>query len=347
MDPTNSKFTVDDFDYDLPKELIACQPCENRDASQLLVISRSSDEFIDQTFSQITSWIRPGDMLVLNDTKVFPARLFGQKESGGKVEILAERILDDGSVKVQLKANRTLKQGANIKINEYVNAEVIGRDEEFFVIKFISNLSAIEVFEQFGHIPLPPYIEREDERQDRDRYQTVYADKSGAVAAPTAGLHFTKELLNQLRNNGVFIETITLHVGAGTFKPVKVSDPQQHKMHSEFAHVSESNCEKILNIKRAGGRIIAVGTTCVRALETAAQSGILKSYEGETDIFIFPGFVFNVVDALITNFHLPRSTLLMLVSALAGKNKIQFAYQHAIKHQYRFYSYGDAMLIHP
>ena len=347
MDPTVSTFTVDDFDYELPKELIAYQPCENRDASRLLVVSRSSDEIIDQTFSQITSWLNPGDVLVLNDTKVFPARLFGQKESGGKVEILAERVLEDGIVKVQLKANRTLKQGAIIKINDDVEAEVIDRDGEFFLIRFVSQFSAIEIFQQFGHIPLPPYIERENEGQDRDRYQTVYADKLGAVAAPTAGLHFTEELLGQLKKDGVMIETITLHVGAGTFKPVKVHDPKQHKMHSELAYVSASTCENIVNAKRVGGRVFAVGTTCVRALETAAQHGELQDYEGETDIFIYPGFKFNVVDALITNFHLPRSTLLMLVSALAGRDKILSAYQHAINHQYRFFSYGDAMLIHP
>ena len=347
MNSDNSKFTVDDFDYHLPKELIAFEPCEKRDSSQLLVVSQSSDTFVDQTFSQLSSWMKEGDLLVLNDTKVFPARLFGKKDSGGKVEILAERLLDDNLVKVQLKSNRTLKRGANIMINEEVMAEVHGRDEEFFIVKFISSLSALEIFEKFGHIPLPPYIDRNDESHDRDRYQTVYANKTGAVAAPTAGLHFTEALLQELRDKGVLVETITLHVGAGTFKPVKVSDPTQHKMHAEYAQVSRSICEKIQNVKRLGGRVFAVGTTCVRALETAAQNGSISSYEGETDIFIYPGFTFNVVDALITNFHLPRSTLLMLVSALAGKDKIQSAYQYAINHQYRFYSYGDAMLIHP
>ncbi len=347
MDSTHSKFTVDDFDYDLPKELIAYEPCENRDSSQLLVVSQSSENFIDQTFADVKSWLKSGDLLVLNDTKVFPARLFGKKDSGGKVEILAERVLANNQVKVQLKSNRTLKQGALIHISKDVEAKVCDREEEFFIIEFISHLTALEIFEKYGHIPLPPYIDREDECHDRDRYQTVYANKTGAVAAPTAGLHFTENLLKEIENHGVFVETITLHVGAGTFKPVKVSDPAHHKMHSEYAHVSQSICDKILDVKQSGGRVFAVGTTCVRALETAAKDGSLESYEGDTDIFIYPGFTFNVVDALITNFHLPRSTLLMLVSALAGKDKIQSAYQYAIKHQYRFYSYGDAMLIHP
>ena len=339
------QFTVEDFDYDLPKELIAFEPCENRDSSRLLVVSRSDTTFIEQTFSQLTSWIKPGDLLVLNDTKVFPARLKGYKDSGGKVEILAERMLPGDMVKVHMKSNRTPKNGSIIRINEKVSAKVCDRDEEFFLIKFISSLSALEIFEKYGHIPLPPYIDREDESQDRDRYQTVYANHTGAVAAPTAGLHFTEDLLEKLRKHGVMIETITLHVGAGTFKPVKVNDPAQHKMHSEYAHVSEEICENIQQVKQQGGRVFAVGTTCVRALETAAESGTLNQYEGDTDIFIYPGFTFNVVDALITNFHLPRSTLLMLVSALAGHATIKQAYQYAIEHKYRFYSYGDAMLI--
>ncbi len=347
MDSVNSNFTVDDFNYDLPKELIASEPSKDRDASQLLVISRTDEGMEDQIFSDINNWLRPGDLLILNDTKVFPARLLGVKESGGKVEVLAERLLPDGLVKAQVKSNRTLKQGTKILFEEDVSAIVCGREEEFFILEFFSKLSPLAIFERYGHVPLPPYIDREDCNKDKERYQTVYADKIGAVAAPTAGLHFTKELLDELKSQGVMIESITLHVGAGTFKPVKVDDPSQHKMHEEFVYVSQQVCEKIAETKKNGGRIIAVGTTCVRALESAALSGELNSFEGETDIFIYPGFKFNVIDALITNFHLPRSTLLMLVSAFAGKEKIHSAYSHAIRNRYRFFSYGDAMFITP
>ena len=345
MKPDLTKFTIDDFDYDLPKELIALEPAHNRDASRLLVVSRSGDEFVDKTFSEIESYLQAGDLLILNDTKVFPARLLASKQGGGRIEILAERILPGGLVKVQLKSNRTPKQGTLILVNGDLKAEVCGRDEEFFLIKFLSEMPVLEIFERYGHIPLPPYIEREDNSHDVSRYQTIYADKPGAVAAPTAGLHFTNELLSRLKTRGICVETITLHVGAGTFKPVKVEDPTQHRMHAEFADVSRQACEKINQTKQAGGRVVAVGTTCVRALESAASSGELKPFAGETDIFIYPGFEFKVVDALVTNFHLPRSTLLMLISALAGYEKIQRAYQHAIDHGYRFYSYGDAMFI--
>jgi len=345
MKQNTAKYTTGDFDYDLPKELIALEPSSNRDSSRLLVVQRSIDEFEDRHFSNIKDYLRPGDLLILNDTKVFPARLFANKQSGGKVEILAERILDDGFVKAQLKSNRTPKEGSLLNINENISAKVCARDEEFFILNFIADQPVMEIFQQYGHIPLPPYIEREDTTSDISRYQTVYADKLGAVAAPTAGLHFTQELLGELRKQDISVETITLHVGAGTFKPVKVDDPSQHQMHSEFAHVSQSVCDKIDKTKKQGGRIIAVGTTCVRALESAALAGGLKTFTGDTNIFIYPGFEFKVVDALITNFHLPRSTLLMLISALAGCEKIQRAYKHAIDQRYRFYSYGDAMII--
>jgi S-adenosylmethionine:tRNA ribosyltransferase-isomerase len=340
-----AKFTTDDFDYDLPKELIASEPATHRDGSRLLMVSRSQDLFEDKHFSDIVDYLQPGDLLVLNDTKVFPARLFASKQTGGKVEILAERLLEEGRFKAQIKSNRTPKEGSVLNLHEDLNVQICGRDEEFFILKFVSDLPVMEIFQRYGHIPLPPYIEREDTNSDVSRYQTVYADALGAVAAPTAGLHFTQDLLDKIKQRGIEISTITLHVGAGTFKPVKVADPSQHQMHSEFAHVSQSVCNKIKQTKQHGGRVVAVGTTCVRALESAALASGLKTFTGETDIFIYPGFEFRVVDALITNFHLPRSTLLMLISALAGGEKIQRAYQHAIDQRYRFYSYGDAMMI--
>ncbi|MDW3096386.1 MAG: tRNA preQ1(34) S-adenosylmethionine ribosyltransferase-isomerase QueA [Gammaproteobacteria bacterium] len=339
------EFTTDDFDYDLPNELIALQPAPNRDSSRLLIVSKCEDQFVDKCFADIQDYLQSGDLLVLNDTKVFPARLFANKQSGGKVEILAERILDDGLVKAQLKSNRTPKEGSLLNIDEDISIQVCRRDEEFFILEILSELPSIEIFQRYGHMPLPPYIEREDTDNDKSRYQTVYANKLGAVAAPTAGLHFTQVLLDNLKQQQIDTATITLHVGAGTFKPVKVEDPSQHQMHSEFAHVPQSVCDKIQQTKNNGGRVIAVGTTCVRALESAALNGVLKAFTGDTDIFIYPGFEFKVVDALITNFHLPRSTLLMLISALAGHEKIQSAYQHAINKRYRFYSYGDAMFI--
>ncbi len=345
MKHPSSQLSLDDFDYELPRELIAHEPTSQRDASRLLVVTRSQQELIDKTFSQVTEFLQAGDLLILNDTKVFPARLFASKESGGKIEILAERVFDDGIVKVQLKSNRTPKLDSLLIVNDELSAQIIGREGDFFLLKFLSELSALEIFEKYGHVPLPPYIEREDNLQDKSRYQTVYAQKPGAVAAPTAGLHFTETLLQNLSKQGVGVDYITLHVGAGTFKPVQVNNPQQHKMHAEFTQVSAQTCARVMQAKQQGGRIIAVGTTCVRALESAANKRTFSEYIGETDIFIYPGFEFKVVDGLITNFHLPRSTLLMLVSALAGCEKIKRAYRHAIEKRYRFYSYGDAMMI--
>ena len=339
------KFCINDFDYELPKQLIAFEPTKKRDHSRLLVVSKSNSELFDRKFVDISQYLCPGDLLVLNDTKVFPARLFGYKQSGGKVEILAERVLSDETIKVQLKSNRTPKIGSTLIINNELSAKIKDRQGEFFVLQFSQRGPALKVFEQYGHVPLPPYIAREERIEDRTRYQTVYAKNMGAVAAPTAGLHFTRELLDELKAQGVSVCAITLHVGAGTFKPVKVQDPSRHKMHSEYISISSQVCDKIMQVKSHGGRVIAVGTTCVRALESAALNGDLKSFAGDTDIFIYPGFKFNVVDALITNFHLPRSTLLMLVSAFGGHANIMRAYQHAVQNEYRFYSYGDAMLI--
>ena len=341
----SKQYSTDDFDYSLPIELIANQPAELRDQSRLLVLNRRSGKIEDRIFLNIEDYLNEGDLLILNDTRVFPARLFANKESGGKIEILAERVLSSHQIKVQLKSNRTPQTGTKIIINEDVCAQVEDREDEFFILNFESSMPVLEIFERFGHVPLPPYIERDDHTEDTDRYQTVFADKTGAVAAPTAGLHFTVDLLARLKIKGINITKITLHVGAGTFKPVKVDDPSQHKMHSEYTEVSQDVCDLIVATKAAGKQITAVGTTCVRALESAAISGQLQPLVGETDIFIYPGFKFKVVDNLITNFHLPKSTLMMLVSALAGYENIMQAYQHAIDHKYRFYSYGDAMLI--
>lgn len=345
MNTKTHLYNLQDYDFDLPKELIANTPLECRHDSKLLVVSKTNGDLHDESFSALKNLLRAGDLLVLNDTKVFPARLYAQKESGGKVEILAERILDDRCIKVQIKSNRTPKIDSVIQLPGGCSAKVLAREGQFFVIQLQQDVAPFELFEQHGHVPLPPYIAREDDKADTERYQTVYADKVGAVAAPTAGLHFTKELLANLQELGVQIAKITLHVGAGTFKPVQVEDITQHDMHTEYTIVSEQVCEQVKQTKAQGGRVVAVGTTCVRALESAAQNGDLQAFAGDTNIFIYPGYRFKVIDSLITNFHLPRSTLIMLVSALAGHKNIMRAYQHAIDQHYRFYSYGDAMLI--
>ena len=337
--------TTDDFDYELPNELIAHQPMPLRDQSRLLVMSRVSDQLQDGVFTDLVNWLHPGDLMILNDTKVFPARLFAHKQSGGKVEILAERINSNQQVKAHIKSNRTPAIGSVLLLNEEIRIEVVAREHEFFILKFLTSRPALEIFQAYGHVPLPPYIQRGDEAEDQTRYQTVYAQHAGAVAAPTAGLHFTEDLLEKCQAMGVNIAKVTLHVGAGTFKPVKVDDVTEHKMHSEYAHVSEQVCEQIRQTKQAGHRVIAVGTTCVRALESAALTGEIQQYMDDTDIFIYPGYAFKVVDALLTNFHLPKSTLLMLISALAGRDRVMQAYHHAIEQNYRFFSYGDAMFI--
>lgn len=345
MKPKSSIFNLQDYDFDLPSDLIAHTPLQCRHDSKLLVVSKSDGQLHDQSFSALKNILRSGDLLVLNDTKVFPARLYAHKESGGQVEILAERLLDNRCIKVQIKSNRSPKVDSIILLPGQLSAKVIAREGQFFVIQLQQEIEPIEVFEEHGHVPLPPYIPREDTSVDKQRYQTVYADKVGAVAAPTAGLHFSEELLASLQEMGVGVAKITLHVGAGTFKPVQVEDITQHDMHTEYAIVSEQVCTQVKNTKAQGGRVIAVGTTCVRALESAAQKEELQAFAGDTNIFIYPGYRFKVIDSLITNFHLPRSTLIMLVSALAGHKNIMNAYQHAIDEHYRFYSYGDAMII--
>lgn len=333
-----------DFTYDLPEELIAQYPPENRDGSRLLYMD-ANENISDSTFKRFPEYLKAGDLLVLNDTRVIPARLFARKDTGGKVEIMLERILDDNALLVQLRASKSPKPGTMLLLDEDTSFDVIGRQDGMFLLKYRGKENLIDCLNRLGHMPLPPYISREDETKDRERYQTVFSDKLGAVAAPTAGLHFTQEILQQLEDSGISNVRLTLHVGAGTFQPLRVDDIAKHKMHSEYMCISDAVVDKVNQTKAAGGRIIAVGTTVVRSLETAARGGQLHSFEGDTDIFIYPGFKFNVVDMLLTNFHLPKSTLLMLVCAFGGKENIMQAYQHAIQEKYRFYSYGDAMLI--
>ena len=333
---------IQQFDYDLPEELIAQQPADQRSQSRLLNVAENLE---DMCFSDLPRLLNPGDLLVTNNTKVIPARLFGRKQTGGKVEIMVERVLDTQHALAQLKTSKSVKPGLVIEIDNEINATVTGRQDEFFILEF--NGQAVEqTLKSHGQIPLPPYIRRETEIHDLQRYQTVYAKKSGAVAAPTAGLHFDQQMLERLNAHRINRCEITLHVGAGTFKPVRVNDVRQHKMHAENFEIGNDAIQAIKQTQSAGGRIIAVGTTTVRALESCYQvNKLAKGCVDETRIFIYPGFEFKVVDALITNFHLPKSTLLMMVSAFAGYKRINQAYQHAIASKYRFFSYGDAMFL--
>lgn len=339
------KMKTSDYDYHLPEQLIAQQPLENRSDSRLLVLDAVSEQISDERFIHLGQYINEGDLLVFNDTRVFPARLFGNKQTGGKVEVLVERILDDERVLAHLRSSKSPRSGSRLILEQHIQCEVVGREGEFFILKQDSGADWLSQLQQFGHIPLPPYIQRNDEQADRERYQTVYAQKSGAVAAPTAGLHFDDALIQALQEKGVNTAYVTLHVGAGTFQPVREDDLTNHKMHAEMVDVSSEVCEQIKQTQDRGGKVIAVGTTVVRSLESAAKTGQLQAYCDDTRLFITPGFQFNVVDAMITNFHLPRSTLLMLVSAFAGKDFMLKAYQHAVMNEYRFFSYGDAMLI--
>ncbi len=335
----------DEFSYQLPEELIAQFPTEQRGNSRLLTMVCPSGELTDLEFSNFPGLLKAGDLLVFNDTRVIPARLFGNKETGGKVEILLERILDDQQMLAQVRASKSPKPGSMIHLQGGIRLELMERQEDMFVLDVIGEMSVLELLQQVGHIPLPPYIQRDDDVEDIERYQTVYAKKPGAVAAPTAGLHFTDKLMQEITEQGIDSVYVTLHVGAGTFQPVRVDNIEEHQMHSEYLEVSADVCEKVKQCKAKGGRVIAIGTTAVRCLETAAQASELKPYQGETDIFIYPGYEFKVIDALITNFHLSESTLLMLVSAFAGRDNIMHAYQHAIDEAYRFFSYGDAMFL--
>ena len=335
-----------DFHYNLPKELIAQLPKEKRTDSRLLVVNGESGALADRQFLDIVDLLEPGDLLVMNNTRVIPARLFGQKETGGKVEVLVERIINEHEVIAQIRASKSPKPQTRLLLDDNVNATVQDRQGEFFRIFFEGRDSVIHILEKSGKMPLPPYIARQENLSDRERYQTVYASERGAVAAPTAGLHFDERLIDTLKQKDVNIAFVTLHVGAGTFQPVRVSDIRDHQMHKEWIQVPQSVVDQIEQTKKSGRRVIAVGTTAIRCLESAALNGQLTAFEGDTDIFIYPGFRFKVVDALVTNFHLPESTLLMLVCAFGGYDAMMHAYQHAVNEHYRFFSYGDAMFIY-
>lgn len=332
------------FDYNLPDELIAQRPLGQRTASRLLSVP-ASGQFQDRHFYDLPTIIAPGDILIFNNTRVIPARLYGRKLSGGKVELLVERIESRSCALCHIRASKAPKLGALLVFEGETHAEVVGRNEGMFRLDFALDGSLMDYLERCGHMPLPPYIRREDDIVDQARYQTIYAKEAGAVAAPTAGLHFDTELLARLNNNGIKSGFVTLHVGAGTFQPVRAENIAEHTMHEEWVDVSPEVCTQIQTIREKGGKVIAVGTTVVRSLEAAASSGELQPFQGNTRIFIKPGYAFRVVDALITNFHLPCSTLLMLVCAFGGYDRVMGAYQHAIEQRYRFYSYGDAMYL--
>ncbi|MBS3785301.1 MAG: tRNA preQ1(34) S-adenosylmethionine ribosyltransferase-isomerase QueA [Gammaproteobacteria bacterium] len=338
---------VRDFEFDLPPSLIAAEPPANRTDSRLLVLSPTTGAVLDRQFGDILDYLKPNDLLVLNDTRVIPARLFAQKETGGAVEILLERLTGPHEALAQLRASKTPKPGSRLIIDSNATVQVVGREGAFFQLAFPQDRLLTELLEAVGHVPLPPYIDRADTPMDRERYQTVYARYPGAVAAPTAGLHFDKPLLDAVRARGITTATVTLHVGAGTFQPVRSDTVEGHQMHREWLSVPEETVAAVAECKARGGRVIAVGTTVVRALETAAADGRLAPYAGDTEIFIYPGFTFRVVQGLLTNFHLSGSTLVMLVSALAGREHILAAYAHAVEQEYRFFSYGDAMFILP
>ena len=334
-----------DFSFDLPDELIARYPTAERTASRLLCLNGAEGTIQHNGFIDILNLVQPGDLMVFNDTRVIPARLFGQKETGGKIEILLERLQDNNTALAHIRSSRSPKPGAKLLLQDGTVVEVLGRQESLFELQFPLDMNLLDLLDKIGHMPLPPYIEREDELSDRERYQTVYSKNAGAVAAPTAGLHFDEPLLQALKDKGVETAFVTLHVGAGTFQPVKADNIFEHHMHSEYIQVSDEVCQQVKAAKARGNRVIAVGTTSVRCLETASASGEIEPMATDTNIFIYPGYRFNVVDALVTNFHLPESTLMMLVSALGGYRNIMQAYREAVQEKYRFFSYGDAMFI--
>lgn len=345
-----------DFHFDLPEHLIAQSPLEERTSSRLLVLDGASGDLDHRQFLDIESLLAPNDLLVFNNTRVIPARLYGQKQTGGRVEILIERLRGDGSVLAHVRASKSPKEGSLIFITADQDSDISeftlrvrGRDGALFELEAETG-TVSQMMRLFGHMPLPPYIERADTAEDRERYQTVYAKREGAVAAPTAGLHFDEALLARLKVMGVETAFVTLHVGAGTFQPVRVDDIANHKMHSEWIEVDQTCVDAIRSCRERGGRVVAVGTTSVRSLESAAVAGreserCPRVFEGDSDIFLYPGCAFNVVDAMVTNFHLPESTLIMLVSAFAGYEGTMAAYQEAVRKEYRFFSYGDAMFI--
>ncbi len=334
---------VADFFFQLPDALIARHPLAERRASRLLVLEGETGKLSHRNFADLLDHVRPGDLMVFNNTRVIPARLFGQKATGGKLEILVERVVGNRSVLAHVRSSKSPKAGSKILLDGGGEAEMIARHDALFELEFDEDV--LPLLERIGHMPLPPYIDRPDDAADRERYQTVYAQRAGAVAAPTAGLHFDEALLQMLRESGVETAYVTLHVGAGTFQPVRVERIEEHHMHREWLEVGQDVVDAVVACRSRGGRVIAVGTTSVRSLETAARDGELKPFSGDTDIFIYPGKSFHVVDALVTNFHLPESTLLMLVSAFAGYPETMAAYAEAVAQRYRFFSYGDAMFI--
>lgn len=331
-----------DFHYELPPTLIAQHPLAERSASRLLCLGAGG--IVDRRFRELPSLLAPGDLLVFNDTRVVPARLYGHKETGGAVEFLVERVLDAHTALVHARASKPWRSGMRVSFADGVEARVLDREGELLRVEF-TGMPLLDFLDAHGHVPLPPYIARDDAAEDRERYQTVYARVPGAVAAPTAGLHFDEPLLAELDRQGVRRAAVTLHVGAGTFQPVREDEILDHKMHSERVEVSESVCAAVEAARRRGGRVVAVGTTAVRSLEAAAADGTLKPLSGDTSLFIYPGYRFRVVDAMVTNFHLPESTLLMLVCAFAGRERVLEAYRHAVEQRYRFFSYGDAMFL--
>lgn len=334
--------TLADFDYSLPPDLIAQAPLPQRSDSRLLVVA--GEQRTDAGFADLPQWLRSGDLLVLNDSRVLHARLRGRKDSGGQVEILVERLLDHTTALAQVRASKPPRPGSRLRLEDALEVEVLERDGEFYRLRFSGD--AVALIETYGRLPLPPYIERAAGGPDEERYQTVYAREKGSVAAPTAGLHFDQSLLARLQEMGIGIAYVTLHVGAGTFQPVRVSDLAEHRMHTEHYVLPQATADAIMATRARGGRVVAVGTTSLRALESAALTGDLKVSAGETALFVTPGFRFQVADLLVTNFHLPKSSLLMLVSAFGGLDAIRAAYRHAIAARYRFFSYGDAMLLH-
>ena len=343
----NESVTMDisDFDFTLPEKLIAQHPPEVRGSSRLLV-ALPDMSLQDRVFGDLPDYVEAGDVLVFNNTKVMKARLFGQKDSGGRIEALIERVLDNHTALAHIRSSKSPKPGMGLVFEGGIRAVMVGREGELFCLRFEGGQTVYELLEQNGHLPLPPYIERAADADDDSRYQTVYAKYQGAVAAPTAGLHFTEELLRRLKDKGAVTAEVTLHVGAGTFQPVRVEKIEEHKMHSEWFEVLSETVAAVEAAKARGNKVWAVGTTSMRALESAARAtGRLKAGQGDTDIFITPGYRFNVVDRLVTNFHLPKSTLLMLVSAFSGMGHIRAVYRHAVEREYRFFSYGDAMIL--
>lgn len=339
---------VSTFDFTLPDAQIARHPLPERTASRLLHVDGVAGSFADRSFIDLPNWVRPGDLLVFNDTRVIPARLLGRKATGGQVEVLVERVIADHEVLAFVRASKSPKPGTRLFLADAFAAEMLGRDaqnDDLFHLRFDPTRTALEWLEAYGAMPLPPYIERAAEAEDSERYQTVYARSAGAVAAPTAGLHFDTAMLDRLRAAGVETAWVTLHVGAGTFQPVRVEDTEAHKMHTERYTVPQATVDAVAACQQRGGRVMAVGTTSLRALESAASLGDLRAGSAETALFITPGYRFRVVERLLTNFHLPRSTLLMLVCAFGGQRLLLDAYAHAVAGGYRFFSYGDAMLI--